>query len=155
MEEIKRGGKREGAGRKPLDNPKKLVSLYIEKTKIFAMGGEEKLKKRIYDFIVSETKVPESDFKPIIGVLTSEAAESVTFRESRQDESKNEVKSQFTGLSSKLSDFDKFSAELRAAKSRQQVEAIMRQSNGGIMFPKERITLKSVADEVLLDMFND
>jgi len=46
-----RGGKRDGSGRKPLSNPKKQVSLYIEKNKFYKFGGEEKMKDKIYDFI--------------------------------------------------------------------------------------------------------
>jgi len=66
-----------------------------------------------------------------------------------------EVKSPITGLAPKLSDFDKFSEQLRQAKSKRDVERIMKDSVGGIMFPRERLALKAVADEVSDDMFND
>lgn len=51
MEESKKGGKRVNAGRKPLSDPKKPITLYVPKSKILVNGGEEKLKLRIYDAI--------------------------------------------------------------------------------------------------------
>jgi len=51
MEQNKQGGKREGAGRKPTDNPKKAVTIYVAKKKIYPFGNEEKLKGKIYEFI--------------------------------------------------------------------------------------------------------
>ena len=49
--EKKIGGKRKGAGRKPVLNKKKQVSLYIESGKILKFGNEEKMKMQLYKFI--------------------------------------------------------------------------------------------------------
>jgi len=46
-----KGGKRKGAGRKPVKDKKQVVTLYIRKSKIKAQGGEETLKKNIYKTI--------------------------------------------------------------------------------------------------------
>lgn len=51
MEEKKQGGKRRGAGRKPVQSKKKQISLYVEGNKILKFGSEEKLKDDIYNFI--------------------------------------------------------------------------------------------------------
>ncbi len=59
MEENKRGGKREGAGRKSSNNPKETVSIYVEKTAIWKFGNKEKLKLKLYEFINDFGKEPE------------------------------------------------------------------------------------------------
>ena len=53
MEEKKQGGKRRGAGRKPVQSKKKQISLYVEGGKILRFGNEEKLKEKVYGFIDS------------------------------------------------------------------------------------------------------
>jgi len=45
------GGKRRGAGRKPILSKKKQVSLYVEGAKIIKFGNEEKMKESLYEFI--------------------------------------------------------------------------------------------------------
>lgn len=52
MEEKKQlGGKRRGAGRKPVQNKKVQISLYVEGGKIFKFGNEEKMKTYLYSLI--------------------------------------------------------------------------------------------------------
>lgn len=51
MDKKKRGGKREGAGRKPSGIVKKTVFLYVDKEDIFKFGNEEKMKFEVYGFI--------------------------------------------------------------------------------------------------------
>lgn len=49
MEQKKQlGGKRKGAGRKPVLSKKKQISLYVEGAKIIKFGGEEKMKEHLY-----------------------------------------------------------------------------------------------------------
>lgn len=71
MEEKKQGGKRRGAGRKPVQNKKKQISLYVEGGKILKFGNEEKMKTHLYNLIDEfgqMGKFPEkADYvKPII-----------------------------------------------------------------------------------------
>lgn len=153
------GGKRKGAGRKPVLSKKKQVSLYVEGSKIIKFGNEEKMKDHLYGVIDGFGKEDELKkeitfeyAKPNATSFDGAAASRVLIDEQSQWQ---EVKSQITGLPPKLSDFDNFSAELKVAKSRREVEEIMKRSVGGIMFPRERIDLKAVADEVLENMFND
>lgn len=46
-----KGGKRKGAGRKPVKDKKQVVTLYVRKSKIRHNGGEETLKKKLYKTI--------------------------------------------------------------------------------------------------------
>lgn len=73
MEERKQGGKRLGAGRKPILNKKKTVTLYVEQNKILPFGGEEKMKGELYGFITNygaatsmlqDLTKPTNDLKP-------------------------------------------------------------------------------------------
>lgn len=45
------GGKRRGAGRKPVLSKKKQISLYVEGSKILKFGSEEKMKDNLYAHI--------------------------------------------------------------------------------------------------------
>lgn len=47
----KHGGKRKGAGRKKLADPKRAVTLYIHQSEINKSGGVEFLKQRIYTLL--------------------------------------------------------------------------------------------------------
>jgi len=142
------GGKRKGAGRKPVLSKKKQISLYVEGAKILKFGNEEKYKEFLYR--QTDEYGVEKDYSNPVSELTKLPQYSV-----HDIQPQVEVKSAFTGLPPKLSDFDKFSEELYGAKSRTEVEAIMKRSKGGIMFPREHLELKSIADKVMEDMFSD
>ena len=45
------GGKRKGSGRKPSEDKKQLVALYVETSKINNAGGIDELKETTYKFI--------------------------------------------------------------------------------------------------------
>jgi len=47
---MNRGGKRNGAGRKPSSDKKQTVVLYIETSIINNLGGIENVKQKLYDF---------------------------------------------------------------------------------------------------------
>lgn len=158
MEQLKQmGGKRRGAGRKPIMDKKKQYSFYIAWAEVVKFGGEEKFKKSVSDFIYGSGKEEVLNSQINYAPVTTTAFDGKKMNMGIIDEAPmfQEVKSPVTGLPPKLSDFDKFEMELKGAKSRAEVEAIMKRSVGGIMFPKERFALKSVADSVLEDMFND
>ena len=67
MEE-KRGGKREGAGRKPTGVAKETVSLFVEKGKIYKFGSKDNLKTKLYEFIstygMQDLNKPTNEIKP-------------------------------------------------------------------------------------------
>lgn len=49
--EIKKGGKRVGAGRKPLLKKKKPITLYLEGETILHFGGDEDTRQKAYDLL--------------------------------------------------------------------------------------------------------
>lgn len=59
--EKKIGGKRKGAGRKPVLNKKKQISLYVEGGKVLKFGNEEKMKQHLYKLIDEYGNVPFSE----------------------------------------------------------------------------------------------
>lgn len=60
-DKIKRGGKREGAGRKPVENPKKPITIYVEENKI-----TDDLKDKLYKVAngIQDLTKPTNEVKP-------------------------------------------------------------------------------------------
>lgn len=56
MEQSKRGGARPGSGRKSTGEKKKPVTIYVEHSKIWKFGSEDKMKLHLYDTINSYNK---------------------------------------------------------------------------------------------------
>ena len=54
MNEKQKGGKRDNAGRKPTDDPKIPVTVYVETSVVQKNGGKVKLAQRILDAIKSD-----------------------------------------------------------------------------------------------------
>lgn len=74
-ENKKRGGKRQGAGRKKVTDPKIPVTIYVEKSAIEGFGSEEQFKEYLGDFISNKGKIPlPPDYveEENIGVLHSD-----------------------------------------------------------------------------------
>jgi hypothetical protein len=56
-----KGGARKGAGRKPVDDPKLMVPLYVETSIIDALGGIDEVRMACYTFL--KTKIDNSKTK--------------------------------------------------------------------------------------------
>lgn len=65
MEQSKRGGKREGAGRKPTGRTKKPYTFYIAPNKTLKFGGDEKFKKYVYDIVENYGETNVSDIQKV------------------------------------------------------------------------------------------
>lgn len=52
-----RGGKRPGAGRKPIADPKTQISVYIARSTIERYGGATEIKKVIYNLLKHENEL--------------------------------------------------------------------------------------------------
>lgn len=153
MEAMKtKGGKRLGAGRKPVLNKKKQVSLYVEGVKMLKFGGEEKMKEYLYGVI---DNFGNDATTPPTAPKIEENAASRTEVPKQIKEPEIALKLPITGLPPKLSAYDGFVAELNKATTIAQVEEIMKRSKGEIMFPREKIALENHAKEVSKEMFND
>lgn len=148
MEEKKQGGKRRGAGRKPVLHKKKQISLYVEGSKIAKFGNEEKMKEHLYG-VIDKFGV-EPNYENPISELKDFPSYSVP-----EMRTQVEVKSPITGLPPKLSLYDNFMQELAKATTIPQVEEIMRRAKGEAMFPKERTALEFYAKEVSKEMYSD
>ena len=48
------GGARKGAGRKPVDDPKMVITLYVKTSIVNAWGGYEEMRETIYNFLSSK-----------------------------------------------------------------------------------------------------
>lgn len=48
---VVKGGARKGAGRKPVEDPKVMVPLYIETSVVNALGGFEEVREACYNFL--------------------------------------------------------------------------------------------------------
>lgn len=157
MEPKKQGGKRRGAGRKPILSKKKQISLYVEGLKIVKFGNEEKLKKSLYDFINDFGADIELNPGVRFATSTPDAYDGKRLDKITNDEPGQwqEPKSNITGLPPKLSDFDKFMAELKDAKTIHQVEGIMKRAKTGIMFPRQLMELDAKAKELSKEMYSD
>lgn len=153
MEEKKQvGGKRKGAGRKPVLSKKKQISLYVEGNKILRFGGDEKMKTHLYGVIdtfgesaiVYATPTPESfDGKKMDKITNDELAQWA------------EPKSTITGLPPKLSDFDTLMDELNSCSTIPQIEAVIKRVKSALLLPREKMALEAHAKEISKDMFND
>jgi hypothetical protein len=166
MEQKKLGGKRKGAGRKPVLSKKKQVSLYVEGSKILKFGSEEKMKELIYQFVdnynpvnvvnlTTNAKLPDEyvsspiEFSVMSGKPYDETVSSV-FATGNVF-----ATSPFTGLPPKVSLFDDFMSELKQATMVSQVENIMKRAKGEVFTPKQKIELEGFAKQVSKEMFND
>ena len=50
-----KGGARKGAGRKPVEDPKVLVPLYVKSSVLNALGGLDEVRDACYSFLKSQT----------------------------------------------------------------------------------------------------
>jgi hypothetical protein len=49
-----RGGARKGSGRKPAEDPKVAITIYVEGSLVTAMGGVEAVREECYTFLKSK-----------------------------------------------------------------------------------------------------
>ena len=153
METKKQGGKRRGAGRKPILDKKKQISLYVETGKVVKFGNEEKMKERLYKFIDGYDENSEIEFvAPTMTAYNGKKTERVTHDEPGQWEV---PKSPITGLAPKISFFSEFMNELNSATTVGQVESIMKRAKGEVFTPRDKMALENRAKEVSKDMYTD
>lgn len=147
MEEKKKGGKRTGAGRKPTSNPKITVPLYVERSNILKFGSPEKMRDKIYGFIVGygdenlETKI---DYK----APTKESYDAPRNSFALQDE----VGQWPSETDNKVHDFKK---RLKGCKDGKEIEAILQELKLTTLpfFTKQGIT--NYANELGKDFYTD
>lgn len=143
MEQSKHGGKRKGAGRKPVLSKKKQINLYVEGSKIIKFGSEEKLKEKVYGFIdgYGQEQIKNEVIAPKEAIVAPISKNTVIIQPKPQSE-----------LISSVNDFEK---RLRAIKSGSEGETIMREVKVALMPFTQKQYLERVAKEVSTNFFND
>lgn len=139
------GGKRRGAGRKPILHKKKQVSLYVEGGKMVVFGGEEKMKTFLYETIDGQ--------QPQMGIQDlTKPTHMVKPIEAMKVETNSAV---FIPEKQFISPYNAFRERLKKAATIPEIEEIMREVRGEAMIPREKNELEAYAKELSKEMFND
>jgi hypothetical protein len=86
MKETKKGGKRAGAGRKPVDNPKVQVTIYVEQAHVNNFGGIARLKEALCVFVaakrsdVNDLVFPKPKPKKLYDDISGQLDQSIEFK---------------------------------------------------------------------------
>ena len=151
------GGKRRGAGRKPVLSKKKQISLYVEGVKIIKFGNEEKMKDSLYDFInkFGETAI-------VYTIPTADAYDGKKMDKITHDEPAQwvEPKSTVTGLPPKpelagIGNADDFQDEILATTMKSELEAVMKRVKTALLPFSAKQRLEAIAKEHSKDFFTD
>ena len=137
MEVIKRGGKRLGAGRKPVADKKILIALYVKGGHVFKFGGENKIKENLYDYI--ENFNPEKS----IPNKSEEVMKPVGFIEKKEQV---------------MSQFQAYVKELNECENYKQVVAVMEfVNNDNSIHSRDKATLKTMSEAMIEEkgFYND
>lgn len=149
-EKKKQGGKRRGAGRKPLMSKKKQYSFYIEGSVVLQFGSDDKFKKAVTDFIYGygvekDYSNPVSELKNLPNYSVHDIKPTV------------EAKSSATGLPPKLSPFNDLMAELDKCETYDAVESVMKKAKGEAFIMRDKMALESRAKQIISEkgLYND
>lgn len=145
MEAQFRGGKRKGAGRKPLKNPKKQVSLYIENNKFYKFGGEEKMKEKIYEFVDEY-----GDTKEVIHI-----GETPKIFDAPQLPKNYMADEPMFPKELKIVTASDFESRIIECKTVPEIEAVMKDVKSAVLTFIEKKNLEAIAKEVSKDFFTD
>jgi hypothetical protein len=156
MEQNKRGGKRLGAGRKPIGDKKKPITLYVENNKIYPFGGEEQMKGKLYEFISGFGKEVETVHFPDTSAMFQDLTKpNVEIKPVEQPKTNYEVKIEPKPITTVMGSYDAFKAKILATQTIKGVEMVMREVKASLMFPKEKLSLEQIAKDHSKDFFND
>jgi len=156
MEQKKQGGKRLGAGRKPIGDKKTPYTFYVENKKVFPFGGEEKFKQAVYEFIDGKSKIVETvHFPDTSNVFQDLTKTNVEIKPVEQPKTNFEVKIPPKPISSVMGNFDEFKSQILATKTIKEIEAVMRDVKSSLMFPKEKMALEAIAKDHSKEFFTD
>lgn len=153
MEDKVHGGKRRGAGRKPVTNKKKQVTLYVESKSIIPFGNEEKMKGKIYEFISYFGKVPDYTNKVEDLVKNGGFTDRVALSQNTKIE---EPYKMFTATVPQFNQYDSYVIEIRECRTLAEVTKTMEFiKNEKLLNPKQLFSLENLAKEVSKDFYMD
>lgn len=149
MEQNKRGGRRNGAGRKPIENKKSVITLYVAKPDIWKFGNEDKLKTGVYRFIsdfgsgkavVQDLNEPTNQIKPI---TEPQKQTNVVFSVPPKEQPT-------IGL------FDAYKKDLATKSTVKQIELLVKviKLDSNLTIP-EKIQLEAYGKELSKEMYTD
>ncbi len=150
MEESKRGGKRRGAGRKPIANKKKQISLYVENNAIFPFGNEEKMKEKLYGFIADYSKPKVVNMA--IQDLTKPTNEIKPQEQPKTNYSVDTTKIPVQPLQSQ---YEAYRQRILKTTLISEVEAIMKEVKAALLTIGEKRNLEAIAKEHSRTMYTD
>lgn len=150
MEEKKQGGKRLGAGRKPIADKKIPVTLYVENKKIFTFGSEQKLKDAVYSWI--DGKIIEHARVAQIKDLTQPTNEIKPFE---QPKTNYEVKIPPKPESLPLGSFEVLKDKILQTTTVPEIEAVMKEIKAALLVGKQKQALEAIAKDHSKQFYTD
>lgn len=146
MTEEKRGGKREGAGRKPTGTNKVPITLYVEDKAIWPFGNKDKLKTKLYDFISSNGAVA------MVQDLTKATIEIKPQEPPKTNYSIDTTPKPVEPITTK---FEAYRQQILKTTMSFQLVEIMKEVKAELMTGKEKLTLEAIAKEHSRTMYTD
>jgi len=140
----KRGGIRNGAGRKKLNNAEKKVEIkfWVENKFTFPIGGIEKTRdfalKSVKEFGIQNLNEPTHQIKPI----TDQKPLSNTIMSVQPQ-------------NAPISQYNEFRERLKDCKTIAEIEKVMSGVKAALMLPREKMSLEQYAKELSKDMYTD
>jgi hypothetical protein len=138
-----------GAGRKPIVNPKRTITLYVDIKSIARFGDADTLKNKLYEFISGYNltlgealMLPEREIKPVepIKVIPAPIPSVDPFE---------------PAMSPAMGKFDEFQDRILAAVVPDELKKIMREVKVALLTGKEKQNLESIAKEHSANMYTD
>lgn len=146
MDEEKRGGKRIGAGRKPSGIEKKTISIYVPKGQIYKFGTEDKMKEKLYDFILGYgQQVSIQDLTK----LTNE------IKAHEQPKTNYEVNIPTKKEMPLLSSYDFWKDSILATRTVPELELVMKQIKAEVLPLKIKQQLEAIAKDHSKNFYTD
>lgn len=152
-----KGGKRIGAGRKPIGHDKKRqITLYVPEKSIWPFGTEEKLKESVYAFI-------EAKRSPVMsqeGVSAQISIQDLTkptgiLKPFEQPKTNYQIDTTPLPVTPITTRFEAYKAEILKSSIVPEVEAILKKAKADILTNKERQILEGIAKEHSKSMYTD
>lgn len=143
-----RGGKRMGAGRKPVGLKKQPETFYVTPIEINNWGGHEQFKKNIYEIIQKGNKNSNINIQDL-----NEPTHQIKPMEAMKPESVVFVPPKPQSIN--LGNFDAYHDEILATTMPDELKEIMSRLKSELMTGKQKADLEAIAKEHSKDFFTD
>ena len=148
-----KGGKRVGAGRKPIGTSKKIpVTLYVEQRSTYSFGNVEKMKEVLYDVIAKGGILPTTCEVKDLNRLTNEVKPIEPQGTTKSNYSIDTTPKVVQPL---MSRFEHHKAIILKTETIPQVEAALKAAKADLLNGRERAQLEQIAKQHSTTMYND